>query len=155
RRWSATVAIGLALAAAFPLSAMQLWPTYRLARLADPRNWEYLSLCAATPIHPISYVAPGLFHRSPYWRPLAWTPFHTSPEEHLDYVGLVPLFLALGAVVHGFRRDPAVRVLTALAVVATVLSLGPYLPGFGLWSRLPGFSFFRAPVRWGLASSLA
>ena len=33
--------------------------------------------------------------------------------------------------------------------------LGPYAPGFALWSRLPGFSFFRAPARWGLAMMLA
>src|SRR5262249_9830694 len=44
----------------------------------------------------------------------------------------------------------------ALIVLATlVFSLGPYFPGFTLWSRLPGFSFFRAPARWSVATSLA
>ncbi|MBX6316588.1 MAG: hypothetical protein IRY99_27285, partial [Isosphaeraceae bacterium] len=145
-----------ALAAVAPLTAMQLWPTYRLARLAaSRRDFEYLSGFAATPLHLVSYVAPGLFHCSPLWRPLAWDPFRTSPEEHLGYVGLVPLFLALGAVLHRFRRDPAIRALTLLAAAMLWLSLGPNVPGFGLLIRLPGFSFFRAPARWGLATSLA
>ena len=42
-----------------------------------------------------------------------------------------------------------------LVLVTLLLSLGPYVPGFSLWSRLPGFSFFRAPARWSLATGLA
>ena len=77
---------------------MQLWPTARLAELAgDQRDFEYLSGFAATPFHLVNYVAPGLFHRSPIWRPLVWDPFHTMPEESLAYIGLVPLFLAVMA----------------------------------------------------------
>ena len=147
--------VAVAMAAVIPLAAMQLWPTYRLSLLAGPRDYEYLSGFAATPVHLVNYVAPGLFHGSPLWRPLAWDPFHTSPEEHLAYVGLVPLFLAIGAMIRGFRRDPGVRVLTVLVLVTLLLSLGPYVPGFSLWSRLPGFSFFRAPARWSLATGLA
>jgi hypothetical protein len=97
--------LGAALAAAALLAALQLVPTYRLARLAAARrDFEYLSGFAATPLHLVSYVAPGLWHRSPLWRPVAWDPFHTSPEEHLAYIGLVPLFLALGAIRRGLRR---------------------------------------------------
>ncbi|MBV8556653.1 MAG: hypothetical protein JO116_13915 [Planctomycetaceae bacterium] len=145
-----------AMAAILPLAAMQLWPTLRLARLAaSRRDLEYLSGFAATPLHLVSYVAPELFRGSPLWRPLAWDPFHTSPEEHLAYVGLVPLFLALLTIRHEVRRDPATRALTALAAVTLVLSLGPYVPGYASWSRLPGFSYFRAPARWSLATELA
>ena len=69
---------------AFPLAAMQLWPTFRLARLAGARrDFEYLSGFAATPLHLVTFLAPGLFQRSPLWRPLVWDPFHTSPEEYL------------------------------------------------------------------------
>ena len=35
------------------------------------------------------------------------------------------------------------------------LSLGPFVPGFRLLIALPGFSFFRAPARWSVATSLA
>ncbi|HEX8203367.1 MAG TPA: hypothetical protein VF590_23020, partial [Isosphaeraceae bacterium] len=154
-RGALLVAVAPAVAAA--LAAAQLVPTFRLAYhlAAARRDFEYLSGFAATPLHLVSYVAPGLWHRSPLWRPVAWDPFHTSPEEHLAYIGLVPLFLALGAIGHAVRRDPAVRLLTALAAGTLVLSLGPYVPGFGSLIRLPGFSFFRAPARWGLATELA
>jgi hypothetical protein len=148
--------LGAVLAAVFPLAALQLWPTFRLARLAvSQRDFEYLSGFAATPIHLVSYVAPGLFHVSPLWRPLAWDPFHTSPEEHLAYVGLVPLFLALATVRYRWRDDPVVRALTVVALSTLIFSLGPYVPGFRIWGRWPGFSFFRAPARWSVASALA
>ncbi|MDR3637266.1 MAG: hypothetical protein P4L84_25905 [Isosphaeraceae bacterium] len=145
-----------ALAAVLPLGAAQLWPTLRLARLAaTQRDYEYLSGFASTPLHLISYVAPRLFHGSALWRPLVWDPFHTSPEEHLAYVGLVPLLLAGLSVFRSWRRDGWIRLLTALAVVTLILSLGPYVPGFALWCRVPGFSFFRASSRWSLGTALA
>jgi hypothetical protein len=150
------VAVILAIAGMVPLAAMQLWPTMQLARLSNAsRDFTYLSGFAATPLHLINYVAPGLFHRSPLWRPVAWDTFHTSPEELLGYVGLVPLFLAFGAVVRGWRADPQVRALAIVAGVTLILSFGPYVPGFRSLIHLPGFSFFRAPARWGLATSLA
>ncbi|MGC8638647.1 MAG: hypothetical protein ACP5XB_02075 [Isosphaeraceae bacterium] len=148
--------LAVCLAMVFPLAALQLWPTARLARLAaDQRDFDYLSLCAATPLHLVNLVAPGLFHRSTLWRPLVWTPLHTSPEELLVYVGLVPLFLAILELRHAFRRDPVVRLLALLAAVSLYFSLGPFVPGFRLLIALPGFSFFRAPARWTLVTSLA
>jgi hypothetical protein len=138
-----------------PLAAAQLWPTARLAMLAQSqRDLEYLSGFATTPLHLVSFVAPGLFHQSPLWRPLAWDPFHTSPEECLGYVGLVPLFLSFGAIRRLLARDAGVRALLILTIGSMVFSLGPYAPGFTWLCRLPGFSFFRAPARWDLATSL-
>ncbi|AMV39957.1 hypothetical protein [Planctomyces sp. SH-PL62] len=153
-RRSGVVVLGLAVV--LPLGAMQVWPTARLAGMAaDRRDFEYLSGFAATPFHLVSLVAPNLFHRSPLWRPLVWDPFHTSPEEYLAYVGIVPLFLAALAIVREGRRDAAVRGLAVLAAVSLFLSLGPYVPGFRTLIELPGFSFFRAPARWGLPMTLA
>ncbi len=138
------------------LAAAQIVPTWRLANLSRAdRDWEYLSGFAATPLHLVSYVAPRFFHVSPLWRILAWDPFHTSPEELLTYVGIAPLFLACVATMMCFGRDRGVRTLAFLAAVTLVLSLGPYRPGFELSTRLPGFSLFRAPSRWGLATDLA
>ena len=150
------LAMTAALGVAMPLAAMQLVPSARLAMLAAvQRDYEYLSGFAATPIHLVSYVAPRLFRGSPLWRPVAWDPFHTSPEEHLAYVGLTPLFLALGAIRRGFRADQGTRLLTCLAVGTLLLSLGPYCPGFSALIRLPGFSFFRSSARWSLGTALA
>jgi hypothetical protein len=145
----------LALASAFPLAAVQLWPTARLAALTDPRDFEYLSGFASTPFHLVNYVAPGLFHRSTLWRPLVWDPFHAMPEEHMAYVGLVPLFLACMTVIRDRRRDAVVRLLTLVMVATVILSMGPYVPGFRYLILLPGFSFFRAASRWSLATALA
>ena len=137
----------LAVAAIFPLAAVQLWPTARLAELSgDRRDFEYLSGFAVTPFHLVNYVAPGLFHRSHNWRSVVWDPFHAMPEESLTYIGLVPLCLAFMAIVREFRRDPTVRLLTILASITLILGFGPYAPGFRALIHLPGFSFFRAPV---------
>ncbi len=107
-------AVIVPVAAVFPLAAIQLWPTAGLAELAgSQRDFEYLSGFAETPLHLVNLVAPGLFHRSTAWRPIAWDPFHTSPEECLAYVGLVPLFLAVLAVWREWRRDAAVRLLAS------------------------------------------
>ncbi len=146
----------LGVAVALPLAAAQVWPTARLAGLAaDRRDYEYLSGFAATPFHLVGLVAPRLFHGSPLWRPLAWDPFHTSPEELLAYVGIAPLILALMTLGREGRRDAAVRTLGVLAASCLILSLGPYVPGFRWLIRLPGFSFFRAPARWTLPMSMA
>jgi hypothetical protein len=149
-------AVVLAILITYPLAAIQLWPTARLAALAGAQHdLEYLSGFPVTPFHLVNAVAPGMFHRSPTWRPLVWDPFHAMPEECLTYIGLVPLFLAVVAVGRAFRRDPAVRLLTVLAVISLVFSMGPYVPGFRALIMLPGFSFFRAPARWSLVTSLA
>jgi hypothetical protein len=149
-------AVLLCLAAVIPLAALQLWPTLQLAQLAaGQRDFEYLSGFASTPFHLVNYVAPGLFHRSPLWRPLVWDPFHAMPEEHLAYVGLVPLFLACTTMVREWRRDASVRLMTVLAAATLFFSLGPYAPGFRYLIMLPGFSFFRAPARWSIATALA
>ncbi|MGO9811699.1 MAG: hypothetical protein ACLP53_13110, partial [Isosphaeraceae bacterium] len=73
----------------------------------------------------------------------------------LGYVGLVPLFLAILVVLHEFRRDRSVRTQAVVAGVTLMLSLGPYVPGFRLLITVPGFSFFRAPARWSLATAWA
>ncbi len=145
-----------ALASAFCLAGAQVWPTLRLARLAaQGRDFEYLSGFAATPLHLVTFLAPGLFETSPLWRMLVWDPFHTSPEEYLGYVGLVPLFLGLIAVRTGWKTSGAVRALLFVGLVTALFALGPYVPGFRTLCLLPGFSFFRAPARWMLAVSLA
>ncbi len=145
-----------ALALGFPLAAVQLVPTARLAQLAGPQGeFKYLSDFASPPFHLVNYVAPGLFHRSPLWRPLVWDPFHAMPEEHLTYVGLLPFFLACMTAVREWRRDASARLLTFLAVATLVLGLGPYVPGFRYLIMVPGFSFFRAPSRWSVAAALA
>ena len=146
----------LAVAAIFPLAAVQLWPTARLAELSgNRRDFEYLSGFArrrsiwSTTSRPACSTA-----RTPGGRS-SGTRFHAMPEESLTYIGLVPLFLAFMAIVRESRRDRDRPLLTILAVVTLILGFGPYAPGFRALIRLPGFSFFRAPARWSLATALA
>jgi hypothetical protein len=155
-RWRRVVGLVVGVGLVVPLAACQLWPTWQLAQRAElDRTFEYLSGFSTHWVHLVSYVAPGLFHGSPLWRPIVWDPLRTSPEEHLGYIGLVPLALALAAVWAGWRRDRAVRTLMIVGLVSVYLSLGPNVPGFEGLVRLPGFSFFRAPARWGSATMLA
>ena len=96
----------LAVAAVFPLAAIQLWPTARLAGLAGgQRDFEYLSGFASTPFHLVNYVAPGLFHRSPLWRPLVWDPFHTCPRSIWPTSGWFRCSWPCMAMVRELRRD--------------------------------------------------
>ena len=156
RRYGGSLRLLVALPAVVPLTAAQLWPTARLASLAEGgRDFDYLSAFAQPPTHLVTWLTPRLFHRSPLWRPLVWDPFHAMPEEAAAYVGLAPLFLAGVAVWALWRTDAAVRALVVVAVLTLLLALGPYFPGFGLLIRLPGFSFFRAPARWTLMTELA
>ncbi len=147
--------IGVPVAAAFVLAALQILPTYELIRIALPegRDFEYLSGFANTPFHLLSYVLPTLFHVNPLWRPVAWDPFHTSPEECFSYVGLLPLCLAVGAAWR-WRRDPRVRLWVFVTAATLVLSFGPYQPLFRGLIRLPGFDGFRSTARWGVATAL-
>jgi len=155
-RFRGKVYVLQALAAMIPLAAAQLLPTLALAQLSgQDRGFEYLSGFAAGPVHLVSYVAPGLFHRSPLWRPVAWDLFHMAPEEYLGYLGLVPLFLAARAIAGRGWSNPNVRALTLVAALTLILSLGPYFPGFRALIAVPGFSFFRAPARWSLGTALA
>jgi hypothetical protein len=147
--------LGIPLAIAFVLAAVQLLPTYELIRIALPegRDFEYLSGFANTPLHLVSYLLPTLFHVNPLWRPVAWDPFHTSPEECFSYVGLLPICLAAGAAWR-WRREPRVRLWVLLVVITLLLSLGPYVPGFKWLIMLPGFDGFRSASRWSVVTAL-
>jgi hypothetical protein len=145
---SAVVAAGL--------SAVQVIPTKELADIADrQRDWEYLSGFAAPPSHWVGLLVPALGRQFPFWRPLLWDQFHTSPEEVFFYVGIAPLWLAIFALIHTWRTDRHTRALAIVLGLSLVLAAGPYVPGFSLLIELPGFSYFRAPARWTAASSLA
>jgi hypothetical protein len=155
--WNGLAAIwpAVSVAAAFLLAAVQIEPTRELIGIALPagRDFEYLSGFANSPLHLVSYFCPTWFHVHPLWRPVAWDPFHTSPEECFSYVGLLPLCLAL-ATAWRYRREPRVRLWAIVAAVTLLLSLGPYQPLFRGLIRLPGFDGFRAASRWSVTMAL-
>ena len=137
------------------LTLVQVWPTAQLAKLANQqRDWEYLSGFALPPTHLAGLLAPALGRTATFWRPIFWDQFHTSPEELFFYVGLVPLGLAMAAAWQKVRHDRVTKSLVFTLVISIFLAFGPYFPGFDLLIRLPGFSFFRAPARWTMTSTL-
>ena len=153
---SRAVLVAMSPAAALALAAAQVWPTYRNSQLTSgQRTADYLSWLPSPPTHYVNLVAPGLFRLSALWRPIVWDPFRAMPEEHFPYIGLVPLFLAIGAIGRGGRRDPGTRLLIVLAAGGLLLAFGAFVPGYSWLIRLPGFSFFRVPARWNTAALLA
>ena len=153
--WPALPFLFAAFAIALALTMVQVLPTWELAQQANQqRNWEYLSGFAAPPSHLIGLLLPALGRTATFWRPLLWDQFHTSPEELFFYVGLVPLWLAGLAMARLVRTEPLVKALAITLLAVLLLAAGPYVPGFSMLIRLPGFSFFRAPARWTLAATL-
>ena len=152
--WRGAPYLLAAFAIALALTMAQVLPTWDLAQQANQqRDWEYLSGFAAPPTHLMGLIVPALGRTVTFWRPLIWDQFHTSPEELFFYVGLVPLWLCLLAISRKFRCDPSTKALTLTLFAVLILAAGPYVPGFSLMIRLPGFSFFRAPARWTMPAT--
>gem|GEM_PF-2786449 len=152
--WRGAPYLLAAFAIALALTMAQVLPTWDLAQQANQqRDWEYLSGFAAPPTHLMGLIVPALGRTVTFWRPLIWDQFHTSPEELFFYVGLVPLWLCLVAIFRKFQHDPSTKALTITLFAVLLLAAGPYIPGFSLLIRLPGFSFFRAPARWTMPAT--
>ena len=132
----------------------QLLPTVELLRVADfrGRGDEFLGSFAMHPLQLLQYLGPTLLQH-PLWEPSIWTAFRSSPTQCLQYVGLIPLGLALWT---GYRlhQDQRVRIMLGLLVSTTLLGLGPHLPGWDWLIQFPGLSWFSSSARWGIASGL-
>ena len=129
---------------AFVLTAAQVAPTWRLARLAaDAVADDYLSGFATPPPHLISYLVPELFHRSQLWRPVVSgsVPLLARGTSRLCGTGPAVLGIVNDRSIVSTRSER--RLLTIIAVATLILGSGPFLPGFRWYSHLPGFSFFR------------
>ena len=147
--------VSVAVVGAITVAAVQLVPTGELLMLADGRGRgsNFLASFANPPPQLINFVAPTLLHRHPLWDSIAWTPWHTSARDCLNYVGLIPLCLALGAI-FVCRREGKVRLWCVLAVLSLALSFGPFVPGFSWLVSLPGFNWFPAPARWNIVTGM-
>ncbi len=164
-------AIAVALALGFLLASIQLLPTWELKQRSqrdtvtkehDP-GYGYLP-----PAYLGQIVAPWHYYASdePFRATLTVGGSRSNQVEAHLYFGLLSLPLILvGAVVSlriVLRRDaldPQVRAMAAnsltwlgLGLIAAVYSTGLLLP---LTGRLPGFSFFEGPGRYGIITTLA
>ena len=136
------------------LAGAQLLPTAELLRVADfrGRGGDFLGSFAMHPLQLLQYLGPTLFQH-PLWEPSIWTAFRSSPTQCLQYVGLIPLGLALWTAYH-LHQDQRVRVMLGLLVTTTLLGLGSHLPGWTWLAQVPGLNWFSSSARWGIASGL-
>jgi hypothetical protein len=166
-RLDGLLSLALAVALAVLLTAVQLLPTWELARLSV--RSEGLSYREATAFS----LNPWLLHATllpPYGTDLAQI-FGEAYSEYVAYVGLVGLGLAVVAGWQGWRHRSrvsggqsgsggegrsgslhwavAARVFTLLAIAGLFLALGRANPFYYvLYHLAPGFDAFRAPARW-------
>jgi hypothetical protein len=138
--WRAWWRAAVAAAPAVALPAVQLLPTLQLLGINNRGRLEY------------SFAAGGL-----QLPDLAGIVLDQPNGGRILYLGLVPLALALVAIV--FVRNRQVVFWTAVAIVAVLLSLGTHGPLFRLFfDYLPGWDLFRdqerAAVLFALAGSI-
>jgi len=144
---------------AFGLAALQLLPTAELLRespRATAAEYEFVMTYSLSPWRLLTLLAPDLlghparglfFGYGNYW-------------EDAIYIGLLPLLLAIGALLSALRQPPAVQrlvvFLSLLCVVVTLIALGRNTPIFPfLYQHVPTFNLFQAPTRWMILFTFA
>jgi hypothetical protein len=150
------------LAAAGLLAAVQIAPTWQLMRLSQRVEQG--------PDHNLRSGAIPVWYLSQMVRPWYWYALGTDRQAALDsaqtdlggrtnpveahlFVGLVPLVLAIVWIVIALRtRDRLSLMWAALGIAALIYTTGRLVP---IGEHLPGFSFFSAPGRYGLITTLA
>lgn len=130
------------------LAAVQLLPTAELTahsqRAGSLTDLQFAHELSFWPWRLISLLAPDFFGnpaRGEFWaRGTYW--------EEAAFVGILPLLLAILALVRKGWRRPLVLFFAVLSLIAMVLALGNYTPIYPLLFRyVPGFGLFQAPAR--------
>ncbi|MCX7680388.1 MAG: YfhO family protein, partial [Anaerolineae bacterium] len=141
-------AFALAVVLGIGLAAVQLLPTAELMLLSQRSGGVRYDLAMTYSFWPwrlITLVAPHFFGnpgQGDYWG-------YATYWEDAGYVGLLPLLLALWAVVGRSARRGESAFWTGIALIALTLALGKNTPLFPLLFRyLPTFDWFQAPARW-------
>ncbi|MGI8913711.1 MAG: YfhO family protein [Chloroflexota bacterium] len=139
---------GVALAGGGALAAVQLLPTLELTSQSIRRSGLTLGEANSFSLRPdllLIELLPGYANQP-------------DSSEHVAYVGVLGLLIALVGLIAARRRSDA-WLLAFLVVVPLALAFGQYDPLWRLaFHVVPGFSSFRVPARWlyvttfGLAS---
>jgi len=148
------------------LAAVQLLPTAELlaqSQRAGGVDYEFAMTYSLWPWRLITFAAPDFFGnpgRGDYWG-------YATYWEDAGYVGVLPLLLAIGAVVGRKRGDKGaggqggrgagqVWFWATSGAVAMALALGKNTPIFPfLFRHVPGFDLFQAPARWLAVTTVA
>ncbi|MCA9079466.1 MAG: hypothetical protein KDA58_02860 [Planctomycetaceae bacterium] len=153
----------LALAAGFSIAAIQLAPTWELRQVSQRQSAEGSFDPAyghIPPVYLLELVAPWLWHVPDVSADAALSnaswgryPAGTNMVEAHLYVGLIPFLLALAAMIWRTRGRLTIPVTPWLLLTAAGLLLVTGWPLIVL-RHVPGFSFFQAPGRYGLLTSI-
>jgi len=140
-------------------AAAQLLPSLELARQGARSggvDYSYAATYALSPFDLIALVSPYFFQHESGVRWGLWANWETA-----TYAGILPLGLALIAVMGGGRAERAARgvigCLSLLAVFGLWFALSPYLPldVYQWLHAVPGANFLRAPARFVLLFDFA
>ncbi|MFC1628320.1 hypothetical protein ACFL3H_04310 [Gemmatimonadota bacterium] len=146
-RFGGLIGIG---ALALALSAYLLWPVYEYSQFSirgggavgGGVSYEYATSWSFHPKEALTFLVPSWFGfgGTTYWGFMSFT-------DHPYYMGLVPLLLAVVAMVRG-RKDRFVQVVALIGGLALLVSFGKWFPVlFGpLFKLLPFFGKFRVPA---------
>ncbi len=146
-------AIALVLALGAILAAVQLLPTYNLAKFADrrvevtPQYLRSLGMSARNLtyfVHPYifgSYAEDNYFGRDHYY-------------EVCGYVGGITLLLAVLSLTSPSPRRKYHWYFVFLAAFGLFMALARYNPLYNFLPSVPGFNLFRAPARYLMLSTL-
>lgn len=139
--------LALALILAAGLAAIQLLPTaeYLLqSQRSSQVDMDFALNYSFWPWRFLTLLAPDMFGnptRGDYWG-------YGNYWEDAVYIGVLPLLLALGAIL---RRKPLAKGLSSLAALSFVLALGKNTPAFPwLYRWVPTFDMFQAPTRFSI-----
>jgi len=139
------IAVGVALALGAALSMAQMLPAHQQTGLSSrvEVGWEFITEISAHPLRTLIRLTVPFYwgnYRLGYW---GENLFH----EQTFYMGVIPLIAAVtGAALRW--RDPWVRRLLGLIVVAFLVAAGKYLPVYWvLYKLVPWFDRLRDPAR--------
>lgn len=164
-RWRASVRVGMALILGVAISALQLLPTFELLSQSTRQAGTGAMESQFWSLHPgslLSFVIPdvigNLFSGSNLSIFLGEKEFGRSLLILSVYIGVSTAFLGVAALFLYRRQRQQVMVLfwVWVAVLTVLLALGHYLPVYGWFHQwMPGFHFFRYPVKFAIFTSFA
>ena len=158
RPWRRVPGLILALTWGAAMAAVQLTPSWELARFVGStrRSFAELAFFGFPPAHWAELALPGFLRGIPGGPEAAyWYASGTSGYEACFYVGTIPLILAFLGLLGG--RDRALApwlVIAALSMSLAMLPMG-WPSAYALVLQVPGFGWFRAPGRYVVITSLA
>ncbi|MCZ6690106.1 MAG: YfhO family protein [Planctomycetota bacterium] len=152
--------IGLILAGGVAIAAIQWMPALAWSDLS-PRggglSYEEATEWSLHPVQLIEMVTPGIFgdrFDHSFWARFLVNSRFGTPWAYAVTIGVVPLFLAAGAV---FSRKAGREVYFwgLVGLVSLLLALGRHVPAYRIFYEIPGFDIFRFPAKFFYLTTLS